>query len=99
MMGQELFEHPRRQYEKYAITAFAQFTDIIGDPANFDEGQPNEVQEAALAEIFAAHPGKAVTFDESAGVWIAGDEGDIERMFADRDEFVDALERGEDPGP
>ena len=43
-------------------------------------------------------PDAAITFDEEGGHWIVGEEADINRMFADRDAFVDALENNEDPG-
>ena len=32
MMGQELFEHPKKQYKTYGITALEELSPRIGDP-------------------------------------------------------------------
>ena len=43
-------------------------------------------------------PDGALTFDELSQMWIIGAEDDINRMFQDREEFIEALENNEDPG-
>ncbi|APT82922.1 hypothetical protein [Corynebacterium ammoniagenes] len=92
MMSQELFERPEKQYEKYSITAFPEESKIIGDPAQFESAEPTEEQEAAMESILESHPEAALTFDETTGLWIIGEEDNLEAMFADRDALVDALE-------
>ncbi|AHI20326.1 MAG: molecular chaperone GrpE [Corynebacterium casei] len=92
MMSQELFERPEKQYQKYSITAFPEQSKIIGDPAVFETAEPSEEQEAAMESILDSHPEAALTFDETTGLWIVGEEDNLEAMFADRDVFVDALE-------
>ena len=94
MMGQELFEHPKRQYPHYNITVL----DDLGDPEAHLEGIATEEQVAAMDAALEKFPFAAITFDEESGHWIVGEEADINRMFADRDAFVDALENNEDPG-
>lgn len=98
MMGQELFEHPKRQYQRYRITACEAESAVIGDPEDFVDGQPTAQQEAAMEAILEAHPDAALTFDPDTGLWVVGSEDDINQMFADREDFVTALENGEDPG-
>ena len=92
MMSQELFERPEKQYEKYSIVAFPKQSKIIGDPESFENAEPTPEQEAAMESILDAHPESALTFDETTGLWIAGEEDNIEAMFSDLDAFVDALE-------
>ena len=92
MMSQELFERPEKQYQKYNITSFPEQTAIIGDPAQFDEAELSDAQSDAMESILESHPEAALTFDEATGLWISGEEDDVEAMFADRDAFVDALE-------
>ena len=92
MMSQELFERPEKQYEKYSIIAFPEQSKTIGDPIHFENTEPTAEQEAAIESILDAHPESALTFDETTGLWIVGEEDDLEAMFADRDAFVDALE-------
>lgn len=96
-MGQELFEHPTRQYKQYRITALDGLTELLGDPESFENSEPTEEQDAALEKVFEDQPDGALTFDELTGQWIIGAEDDINRMFADREEFVEALENGIDP--
>lgn len=98
MMGQELFEHPLRQYAEYGVTELREESPRLGDPASFEDDTATEEQLDLMEEVFARHAGDAVTFDEETGLWIVGPEEDIERMFADREAFLDALEAGEDPG-
>src|SRR5699024_5458628 len=92
MMSQQLFERPEKQYEKYSLVAFPRQAKIIGDPASFENAEPTPEQEAAMESILDAHPESALTFDETTGLWIAGEEDNIEAMFSDREAFVDALE-------
>ena len=51
-----------------------------------------------MEDALAAEPEAALTYDAATELWISGAEDDINRLFADREEFVDALENGEDPG-
>lgn len=97
-MSQDLFEDVEKQYSLYRITAFTQESQVLGDPEEFTDGEPTAAQAEFMEGMLAENEGKALTYDESFGLWIAGAEEDIARMFADRDEFVDALENGEDPG-
>lgn len=98
MMGQELFEHPLRQYAEYGVTELREESPRLGDPASFEDDTATEEQLDLMEEVFARHAEDAVTFDEESGLWIVGPEEGIERMFADREAFLDALEAGEDPG-
>lgn len=98
MMGQELFENPRRQYEFYRITPQDDAYDVLGDPDDFPAEGPTDEQSAAMEDLLSESPEDVLTFDPSAKTWISGREDDINRLFADRDEFLDALEAGEDPG-
>lgn len=100
MMGQELFEHPPlRQYAEYGVTELREESPRLGgDPASFEDDTATEEQLDLMEEVFARHAEDAVTFDEESGLWIVGPEEGIERMFADREAFLDALEAGEDPG-
>lgn len=97
-MSQDLFEDVEKQYSLYRITAFPRESQVLGTPEAFVDGEPTAEQAEVMEEILAAHEGKALTFDEAFDLWIAGAEEDIARMFTDREEFVDALENGEDPG-
>lgn len=101
-MGQELFENPRRQYALYRVEELAESAQL-GQPESPADGEEAELtlseeQEALLEQVLEAYPNDAIMFDELAGVWIRGAEDDLNRMLADRDEFLDALEAGEDPG-
>ena len=51
-----------------------------------------------MEEALEAYPDFAVTFDEDADAWIVGAEEDIEKMFTDREAFLEALLNDEDPG-
>lgn len=51
-----------------------------------------------MEEALEAYPDSALTFDEDADTWIVGAEEDIEKMFADREGFLEALLNDEDPG-
>ncbi|MGV0360736.1 molecular chaperone GrpE [Corynebacterium minutissimum] len=96
MMGQELFEHPERQYAQYRIEALKELSAQVGPVEDVDE--LNDEQAAALEQALEQHPESAVTFDELSQQWIVGAEDDINRMFQDREEFIEALEKNEDPG-
>ena len=98
MMGQELFENPHRQYELYRVTAHEKLSQTLGDPEEFPAERPTAEQEAAMEEVLAAEPEAALTYDAATELWISGAEDDINRLFSDRDEFVDARENGDDPG-
>ena len=50
-----------------------------------------------MEEAREAYPDLSVTFDEDADAWIVGAEEDIEKMFADREAFLEALLTDEDP--
>ncbi|WP_246014387.1 hypothetical protein [Corynebacterium endometrii] len=97
MMGQELFEHPLRQYKHYGISALKELTDVLGEPEQFEDSEPTPQQQEAIERAFESQPDGALAYDESTGLWILGDGDDINRMFADREEFVEALENGLDP--
>ncbi|QPK79966.1 molecular chaperone GrpE [Corynebacterium lizhenjunii] len=98
MMGQELFEHPRRQYREYGIEVIDGAAQLLSAPEDYESGNASEESLDALEAILKRYPDLAVTFDEAAGEWIAGTEDSVERMFADREKFIAALEAGEDPG-
>ena len=98
MMGQELFEHPKKQHKTYGLTALGGLGQRIGDPKAFAEDRADADQIAAMEEALETYPDSAVTFDEDADAWIVGAEEDIERMLADRESFVEALLNNEDPG-
>ena len=57
-----------------------------------------EEQATALETALEQHPEGALTFDDASQLWIVGAEEDIERMFQDREDFVEALNNNEDPG-
>lgn len=90
MMGQELFEHPHRQYREYGITALTELSSRIGDPED-----PNM---DAMEEALANSPEDAITFDDDTDLWITGPDEAIEAMFDDREAFVAALLEDVDPG-
>src|SRR5699024_2338742 len=92
MMSQELFERPEKQYEKYSIVAFPKQSKIIGDPESFENAEPTPEQEAAMESILDAHPASALTFDDTTGLWMVGEEDNIVAMFRDRDALVVAWE-------
>ncbi|MGV0381707.1 molecular chaperone GrpE [Corynebacterium segmentosum] len=94
MMGQELFEHPKKQHKTYGLTALGELGQRIGDPEAFAEDRADADQIAAMEEALEA----ALTFDEDADAWIVGAEEDIEKMFTDREAFLEALLNDEDPG-
>ena len=96
MMGQELFEHPKRQYAQYRIEALEELSAQVGPVEDVDE--LSDEQAVALEQALEQHPESAVTFDELSQQWIVGAEDDINRMFHDREEFIEALENNEDPG-
>ncbi|HIX78738.1 MAG TPA: molecular chaperone GrpE [Candidatus Corynebacterium faecipullorum] len=96
MMGQELFEHPLRQYTTYGITPLKELSSQVGPVEDLEE--LTEEQAAALEAALEQHPEGALTFDDASQLWIIGAEEDIERMFQDREEFVEALNNNEDPG-
>lgn len=96
MMGQELFEHPLRQYTTYGITPLKELSSQVGPVEDLEE--LTEEQAAALEAALEQHPKGALTFDDASQLWIIGAEEDIERMFQDREEFVEALNNNEDPG-
>lgn len=96
MMGQELFEHPERQYTQYRIEALKDLSAQVG-PVD-DVEKLSDEQAAALEQALEQHPEGALTFDELSQMWIIGAEDDINRMFLDREEFIEALENNEDPG-
>ena len=98
MMGQELFEHPKKQHKTYGLTALGELGQRIGDPADFEGDRAEADQISAMEEALEAYPDSAVTFDEDADAWIVGAEEDIEKMFADREAFLEALLNDEDPG-
>lgn len=96
MMGQELFEHPKRQYATYGITPLKELSAQVGPVDDLDE--LTEEQATALEAALEQHPEGALTFDDASQLWIIGADEDIERMFQDREGFVDALNNNEDPG-
>lgn len=96
MMGQELFEHPLRQYTTCGITPLKELSSQVGPVEDLEE--LTEEQAAALEAALEQHPEGALTFDDASQLWIIGAEEDIERMFQDREEFVEALNNNEDPG-
>mgnify|MGYP001507976124 FL=1 len=98
MMGQELFEHPKKQYKTYGITALEELSPRIGDPETHLEDTASAEQVAAMEETLKAYPDSALTYDQDTELWIVGAEEDIERMLADRESFVEALLNNEDPG-
>ncbi|ERS42500.1 MULTISPECIES: hypothetical protein [Corynebacterium] len=98
MMGQELFEHPKKQHKTYGLTALGELGQRIGDPEAFAEDRADADQIAAMEEALEAYPESALTFDEDADAWIVGAEEDIEKMFTDREAFLEALLNDEDPG-
>ena len=51
-----------------------------------------------MEQVLEQHPEGALTFDEASQLWIIGAEDDINRMFQDREDFIEALENDEDPG-
>ena len=98
MMGQELFEHPKKQYKTYGITALEELSPRIGAPEAHLEDTASAEQVAAMEEALEAYPDSALTYDQDTELWIVGAEEDIERMLADRESFVEALLNNEDPG-
>ncbi|WP_308606642.1 molecular chaperone GrpE [uncultured Corynebacterium sp.] len=96
MMGQELFEHPKRQYTTYGITPLKELSAHVGPVEDLEE--LSEEQAAALETVLEQHPEGALTFDDASQLWIIGAEKDIERMLQDREDFVEALNNNEDPG-
>lgn len=96
MMGQELFEHPERQYTTYGITPLKELSAQVGPAEDLEE--LSEEQTAALEHALEQHPDGALTFDDASQLWIIGAEDDIERMLQDREDFVEALNNNEDPG-
>ncbi len=98
MMGQSLFEDIARQYREYSITALVEQSSQLGDPEAIESGQASEEQLAVFDAILAEFPDNPVTYDEMSGLWITGSEDAIERLFSDREAFLDALDKGEDPG-
>lgn len=96
MMGQELFEHPEHQYATYGITPLKELSAQVGPVDDLDE--LTEEQATALEAALEQHPEGALTFDDASQLWIIGADEDIERMFHDREGFVDALNNNEDPG-
>lgn len=96
MMGQELFEHPQRQYAIYGITPLEELSAQVGAVEDVEE--LSEEQATALESALEQHPEGALTFDDASQLWIIGAEEDIERMLQDREEFVEALNNNEDPG-
>lgn len=96
MMGQELFEHPERQYATYGITPLKELSAQVGPVDDLDE--LSEEQATALEVALEQHPEGALTFDDASQLWIIGADEDIERMFQDREGFVEALNNNEDPG-
>lgn len=98
MMGQELFEKPRSQYALHNITALDEETPLLGHPDDYDNETATQEQLDAIEAVLEAHPGAAITYDEDSALWIVGADADLNRMFDARDEFLDALEAGEDPG-
>ena len=96
MMGQELFEHPKRQYATYGITPLNELSAQVGPVDDLDE--LTEEQATAFEAALEQHPEGALTFDDASQLWIIGADEDIERMFQDREGFVEALNNNEDPG-
>ena len=96
MMGQELFEHPQRQYTTYGITPLTELSAQVGPVEDLEE--LTEEQATALETALEQHPEGALTFDDASQLWIVGAEEDIERMLGDRESFVEALLNDEDPG-
>lgn len=96
MMGQELFEHPQRQYTTYGITPLTELSAQVGPVEDLEE--LTEEQATALETALEQHPEGALTFDDASQLWIVGAEEDIESMFQDREDFVEALNNNEDPG-
>ncbi|OHO51059.1 molecular chaperone GrpE [Corynebacterium sp. HMSC035E02] len=96
MMGQELFEHPQRQYSTYGITPLKELSAHVGPVEDLEE--LTEEQATALEAALEQHPEGALTFDDASQLWIIGAEEDIERMFQGREDFVEALNNNEDPG-
>lgn len=96
MMGQELFEHPQRQYATYGITPLEELSAQVGPVEDLEE--LTEEQATALEVALEQYPEGALTFDDASQLWIIGAEDDIERMFQDREDFVEALNNNEDPG-
>ncbi|MHB2251055.1 molecular chaperone GrpE [Corynebacterium aurimucosum] len=96
MMGQELFEHPEHQYATYGITPLEELSAQVGPVDDLDE--LTEEQATALEAVLEQYPEGALTFDDASELWIIGADEDIERMFHDREDFVDALNNNEDPG-
>lgn len=90
MMGQELFEHPMRQYQKYGVIALTELSARIGDP------QDPDIE--AIEEALSSAPDDAITFDEDTQLWIMGPDDNIEAMLEDREAFVAALLDEVDPG-
>ena len=96
MMGQELFEHPQRQYTTYGITPLTELSAQVGPVEDLEE--LTEEQATALETALEQHPEGALTFDDASQLWIVGAEEDIESMLQDREDFVEALNNNEDPG-
>ncbi|MDY3127907.1 MAG: molecular chaperone GrpE [Corynebacterium sp.] len=99
MMTQDLFEHPAKQYKQFNIASYPQLSQTIGHPDDFVDGVPNDEQAAAMEDILNSAGDATLTFDEASGLWITGSESAIEDMFAQRDEFLDALEANEHTEP
>ena len=96
MMGQELFEHPERQYTQYRVTALRELSEQVGRVEDVEELSDEQV--AAMEQVLEQHAEGVLTFDEASQLWIIGAEDDINRMFQDREDFIEALENDEDPG-
>ena len=74
MMGQELFEHPKKQYKTYGITALEELSPRIGDPEAHLEDTASAEQVAAMEEALEAYPDSALTYDQDTELWIVGAE-------------------------
>ena len=74
MMGQELFEHPKKQYKTYGITALEELSPRIGDPEVHLDDAASEDQVAAMEEALEAYPDSALTYDQDTELWIVGAE-------------------------
>ncbi|APT92788.1 protein GrpE [Corynebacterium phocae] len=98
MIGQELFEHPRRQYPLFGITPQDELRAVVESPNLLESDFLTEEQIEAVEKVLDDNPDNVLTFDPDEDVWITGPEEEIEKMFAQREAFVEALISGEDPG-
>ena len=55
MMGQELFEHPKKQYKTYGITALEELSPRIGDPEAHLDDAASEEQVSAMEAVSYTH--------------------------------------------